>query len=98
MTWKIGSVRACAVVCMRWRKRSSSRASPIIERRLRNTTDVLRRGLDSTLANWQLIAIRIAASILFVIIIVASIVAAIEHWPLILYILVVISVVLGVLI
>ena len=94
---------------------------------MRNTTDVLRRGLDSTLANWQLIAIRIAASILFVIIIVASIVAAIvpiavaaglshfdlrnadnavqaisamaiEHWPLILYILVVITVVLGVLI
>jgi len=101
--------------------------SPIIERRLRNTTDVLRRSLDSTLANWQLIAIRIAASVLFVIIVIASIVAAIvpiavaaglshfdlknadnaaqaistivvEHWPLILYILVVITVVLGVLI
>lgn len=94
---------------------------------MRNTTEVLRRGLDSTLANWQLIAIRIAANILFVLIIIASIVAAIvpiavaaglshfdlqnadnavqllsalvvEHWALILYILVVITVVLGVLI
>ena len=44
---------------------------------MRNTTDVLRRGFDSTLANWPLIAIRIAESILFVMIVVASIFAAI---------------------
>ena len=44
---------------------------------MRNTTDVLRRGFDSTLANWPLIAIRIAQSILFVMIVVASIFAAI---------------------
>ncbi len=101
--------------------------SPTIGRRLRSTTDVLRRGLDSTLANWQLIAIRIAESILLVMIIIASILAAIvpiivaaglshfdlknadnaaqavaamvvEHWALILYVLVILTVVLGVLI
>jgi hypothetical protein len=44
---------------------------------LRNTTEVLRRGFDSTVANWQLIAIRIAESLLFVGIMIASIVAAI---------------------
>jgi len=44
---------------------------------LRSTTDVLRRGFDSTLANWPLIAIRIAESILFLILIVGSIIAAI---------------------
>jgi hypothetical protein len=94
---------------------------------LRNTTEVLRRGLDSTLANWQLIALRIAENFLFVLIIIASILAAIvpiavaaglshfdlrnadnaaqaiaaivvEHWALILYILVIITVVLGLLI
>jgi heme/copper-type cytochrome/quinol oxidase subunit 2 len=94
---------------------------------LRNTTDVLRRGLDSTLANWQLIAIRIAENILLVLLVIASIIAAIvpvavaaglshfdfqnadnavqviaamvvEHWALILYILVIITVVLGVMI
>lgn len=44
---------------------------------MRNTTDTLRRGLDSTLANWPLIAIRIAESILFLAIVIASVVAAI---------------------
>ena len=44
---------------------------------MRNTTDTLRRGLDSTLANWPLIAIRIAESILFLGIVIACVVAAI---------------------
>jgi len=44
---------------------------------LRNTTDTLRRGFDSTLANWPLIAIRIAESILFVGIVIACVIAAI---------------------
>jgi hypothetical protein len=44
---------------------------------LRSTTDTLRRGLDSMLANWQLIAIRIAESFLFLLIVVGSVVAAI---------------------
>jgi len=92
---------------------------------LRNTTDVLRRGFDSTLANWPLIAIRIAESVLFVMIVVASIFAAIvpvgiaasfstfrnadepseaiaafvtEHWPLIVYIFLVVLIVTIVLI
>ena len=94
---------------------------------MRNTTEVLRRGLDSTLANWQLIAIRIAESLLFVLIVIASIFAAIvpvvvaaglshldlksaenpaeifaaivvEHWMLILYLLAIVTVLLGVLI
>ncbi len=43
----------------------------------RNTTEVLRRGFDSTLANWPLIAIRIAESLLFVMIVIGSIVAAV---------------------
>ncbi len=43
----------------------------------RSTTDVLRRGLESTLANWPLIAIRIAENFLFVAIIIGSIVAAV---------------------
>src|SRR5207253_10801547 len=72
-----GSASVCAAVCTRWLARSSSPASPTTGRRLRNTTDVLRRGFDSTLANWPLIAIRIAQSILFVMIVVASIFAAI---------------------
>lgn len=44
---------------------------------MRSTTDVLRRGFDSTVANWQLIAIRIAESIVFVGIVIASILAAV---------------------
>ncbi len=44
---------------------------------MRSTTDTLRRALDSTLANWQLIAIRIAENIVFIMIVIASIVAAI---------------------
>ena len=43
----------------------------------RSTTDVLRRGLDSTLANWPLIAIHIAESFLFILIIIGSVIAAI---------------------
>jgi hypothetical protein len=44
---------------------------------LRTTTDVLRRGLDSTLANWPLIAIRIAENFVFAAIIIGSILAAV---------------------
>lgn len=44
---------------------------------MRNTTDTLRRGLDNTLANWPLIAVRIAESFLFLLIVFGSIVAAI---------------------
>ena len=43
----------------------------------RSATDVLRRGFDSTLANWPMILIRIAEGIVFVGIILVSIVAAI---------------------
>jgi hypothetical protein len=43
----------------------------------RSTTDILRRGFDSTVANWQLIAIRIAENFVFIVIVVLSIVAAI---------------------
>lgn len=43
----------------------------------RSTTEVLRRGFDSTVANWPLIAIRIAESVVFMAIIIGSIVAAI---------------------
>ena len=43
----------------------------------RSATEVLRRGFDSTLANWPLILIRIAEGIVFVGIVIASIVAAI---------------------
>jgi hypothetical protein len=39
--------------------------------------DVLRRGLDSAVANWPLIALRIAENILFLILIIASVVAAV---------------------
>jgi hypothetical protein len=42
-----------------------------------SVTDVLRHGLDSTLANWQLIAIRIAENILFIMIVVAAVIAAV---------------------
>ena len=44
---------------------------------MRNTTDTLRRGFDSTLANWPLIAIRISESILFLGIVIACVIAAI---------------------
>jgi len=92
-----------------------------------SVTDVLRRGFDSTLANWQLIGIRIAESFLLVMIIVMSIIAAVvpvalsaglsnfdfkhaddpgqfvmglilEHWVLIVYILLIASFILAVLI
>lgn len=43
----------------------------------RNTTEVLRRGLHNVLANWPLIAIRIAESIFFLAVIVGSIIAAV---------------------
>ena len=94
---------------------------------MRSTTDVLRRAFDSTVANWPLIAIRIAENILFVIIVFGSIIAAIvpilvaaglgnfdfknadnpaqavislaiEHWMLIVYILAIITFVLGIMI
>jgi hypothetical protein len=90
---------------------------------LRNTTDTLRRGLDNTLANWPLIAIRIAENLLFLMLVIFSIVAAVvpvaiaagfsnfdlknteeptqaiaalivEHWPIILYVLLIAAVVL----
>ncbi len=92
----------------------------------RSTTEILRRGFDSTLANWPLIAIRIAENVLFVAITIGSILAAIipvavaagmssfdlrnadpaqavaamfvEHWPLVLYVLVIGTIVLVVLI
>jgi hypothetical protein len=94
---------------------------------LRSTTDVLRRGFDSMLANWPLIAIRIAESLVFVMIVIGSIVAMIipiavtaglsrfdlknadnpasavaalivEHWALIFYIFVIVTVLLIVLV
>jgi hypothetical protein len=43
----------------------------------RSVTDVLRRGLESTTANWPLIAIRIAATIVITLIVVLSLVAAV---------------------
>jgi hypothetical protein len=43
----------------------------------RSVTDVLRRGLESTTANWPLIAIRIAATIAIMLMVVLSIVAAV---------------------
>lgn len=43
----------------------------------RNTTEILRRGFDTTVANWPLILVRIAESVLFLFIIVGSVVAAI---------------------
>ena len=39
--------------------------------------DVLRRGLESAMANWPLIALRIAENVLFLMLIVASIIAAV---------------------
>ncbi|MGZ7041089.1 MAG: hypothetical protein ACXVH7_04780 [Thermoanaerobaculia bacterium] len=46
-------------------------------RRTSSVTDVLRRGLDSVLANWQLLLMRLAESILFAGIAVASVIAII---------------------
>src|SRR3989442_3794108 len=43
----------------------------------RSATEVLRRGFDSTLANWPLILIRIAEGIVFVGIVIAAVVAAV---------------------
>lgn len=93
---------------------------------MRNTTDILRRALDSTLANWPLIAIRIAENFVLVLLVVGSIIAAIvpvgiaaafshldlkdaensaqvvaalivDHWPVIVYMMVVATIVLFVL-
>jgi hypothetical protein len=43
----------------------------------RSITDVLRRGLDSTIANWPVIALRIAESLVLVGIVIAAIIVAI---------------------
>jgi hypothetical protein len=43
----------------------------------RNITDVLRRGLDTTIANWPVIVLRIAESLVYAAIIIAGILAAI---------------------
>jgi hypothetical protein len=43
----------------------------------RSVTDVLRRGLDTTIANWPVIVLRIAESLLFAGIVIASILAAV---------------------
>lgn len=43
----------------------------------RSITDVLRRGFESAIANWPLMALRIAESIVFAVLIIASIVAAV---------------------
>lgn len=43
----------------------------------RSLPDVLRRGLDSTIANWPVIVLRIAESILLIGIVIASIIAAV---------------------
>lgn len=43
----------------------------------RNVTDVLRRGLDTTIANWPVIVLRIGESLLFAGIVIASILAAV---------------------
>jgi hypothetical protein len=43
----------------------------------RNITDVLRRGLDTTIANWPVILLRITESVLFIGIIIAAIIAAV---------------------
>lgn len=43
----------------------------------RNIADVLRRGLDSTIANWPVIALRIAESLVLVGIVIAAIIVAI---------------------
>ena len=93
---------------------------------MRNTTDILRRALDNTLANWPLIAIRIVENFVLVLLLAGSIIAAIvpvgiaasfsnfdlknadnavqaamallvEHWPVLVYLLVIATIVLGVL-
>ena len=43
----------------------------------RNITDVLRRGLDTTIANWPVIVLRIGESLVFGAIVIAGILAAI---------------------
>jgi hypothetical protein len=43
----------------------------------RNITDVLRRGLDTTIANWPVILLRITESVLFIGIVIAAIIAAV---------------------
>src|SRR6266576_4307414 len=43
----------------------------------RPITDALRRGFDSALANWQLIVLRIAENILFGVLIVGAVIAAV---------------------
>ena len=43
----------------------------------RSVTDVLRRGLDTTIANWPVIVLRIGESILFAAIVIASLLAAV---------------------
>ena len=43
----------------------------------RNVADVLRRGLDSTIANWPVIVLRLAENLVFAAIIIGSVVAAI---------------------
>lgn len=43
----------------------------------RNVTDVLRRGIDSTVANWPLIAMRIAATIVVMTVVILSVIAAV---------------------
>ena len=94
---------------------------------MRNTTDILRRALDSTLANWPLIALRIAENFVLVLLFVGSIVAAVvpvgitaafsnldlknaegpleaiaalvvDHWPIILYVFAVATIVVIVLV
>ena len=93
----------------------------------RSATEVLRRGFDSTLANWPLILIRIAEGIVFVGIVIAAVVAAVvpiavaaglskfdisgssnpaeavaaaivQHWMLIVYLLLILTLVLLVLV
>jgi hypothetical protein len=43
----------------------------------RNVTEVLRRGLDLTIANWPVIALRVAESLLLAAVVIASILAAV---------------------
>ena len=93
----------------------------------RSATEILRRGFESTLANWPLILIRIAEGIVFVGIVIAAVVAAVvpiavaaglskfdisgasnpaeavtaaivQHWILIVYLLLILTLVLLVLV
>jgi hypothetical protein len=43
----------------------------------RTVTEVLRRGFDSTIANWQVVALRVAESVVIAVIVIASILAAV---------------------